>query len=209
MIRKQDWELREEHDNVLSPKDWTGNTTTIKRLGASNHTDFDRAKHDYYATDPKALELLLELESFKNVWEPCCGEGHLSEVLKKHGIHSKSTDLIDRGYGEIEDFLFGTKVWSGDIITNPPYKYSEEIIKMAIESGANKIGMFLPLQFLESKGRKIFFKQYPPKNIYISSSRLRCAMNGNFDDMKSNAIAYTWFIWEKDYKGETILKWFN
>ena len=27
-------------------------------LGASNHTDQEREQHDYYATDPKALEMM-------------------------------------------------------------------------------------------------------------------------------------------------------
>jgi hypothetical protein len=43
----------------------------------------DREPNDYYATDPKALEKLLKYESFdKNIWEPACGEGNLSKVLK-------------------------------------------------------------------------------------------------------------------------------
>lgn len=44
-------------------KDWTGNhKTSFVTLGASNHTDKDRAENDYYATDPKCLEALLERE---------------------------------------------------------------------------------------------------------------------------------------------------
>ena len=77
-------------------------------LGASNHTDQEREQNDYYATDPKALEMLLEFESFGHyVWEPACGEGHLSTVLKNHGYNVKSSDLINRGYEdtEIADFL--------------------------------------------------------------------------------------------------------
>lgn len=47
-------------------KDWIGNKNSVyKTLGASNHTDKDREKNDYYATDPKAAELLLE-EDFLN-----------------------------------------------------------------------------------------------------------------------------------------------
>ena len=54
---------------------------------------------DYYATDPKALELLLELEEFSdNVWECACGGGHLCEVLKAHGHNVKASDLVNRGY---------------------------------------------------------------------------------------------------------------
>lgn len=58
-------------------KDWTGNSNSIyKTLGASNHTDKEREVNDFYATEPKAAELLLSLETFsKNIWECACGGG--------------------------------------------------------------------------------------------------------------------------------------
>lgn len=34
-------------------------------------------------------------------------------------------------------------------------------------------------------------------------------MNGDFDMYGSSAAAYAWFVWEKGYQGETIVKWFN
>ena len=50
--------------------------------GASNHTLEERQQYDYYATEPRATELLLENETFSHeVWEPACGEGHMSKVL--------------------------------------------------------------------------------------------------------------------------------
>lgn len=68
-------------------------------IGASNHSIGDRQKEDFYATEPKATRLLLEKETFTNeVWEPCCGKGHMSEVLKEYGYSVRSTDLIDRFY---------------------------------------------------------------------------------------------------------------
>ena len=106
-------------------KDWTGNSNSIyKTLGASNHTDKERQNEDYYATDPKAADLLLELETFApDIWECACGEGHLSKVFEKAGHKVKSTDLMDRGFGETGiDFLsIDNLEWNGDIITNPPY----------------------------------------------------------------------------------------
>ena len=87
-------------------KNWTGNSNSIfKTLGASSHTSKEREEHDYYATDPKAGELLLELELFENILEPSCGEGHLSEAFIKNGIQVTSSDLIDRGYGIQKDFF--------------------------------------------------------------------------------------------------------
>lgn len=61
----------------MAEKDWTGNSNSIyKTLGASNHTDKEREENDFYATESKAAELLLNLETFsKNIWECACGGG--------------------------------------------------------------------------------------------------------------------------------------
>jgi len=198
-------------------KDWTGNSNSIfKTLGASNHTEKERQNEDYYATDPKAAEWLLKLEKFSdNIWECACGEGHLSRVFEINGYNVKSTDLIDRGYGEGSlDFLaIDNMEWNGDIITNPPYKYAKEFIEKALQiiPEGNKIAMFLKIQFLESKGRKNLFVTHPPKTVYVSCSRLLCAKNAEFNknDKGGGAVSYAWYIWEKGFKGTTELKWFN
>lgn len=198
-------------------KDWTGNKNSIfKTLAASNHTDKDRELHDYYATEPKAAELLCELETFSpTIWECACGEGHLSEVLKTKGYKVLSSDLVDRGYGKGGiDFLNCQTKFVGDIITNPPYKYAKEFVEHALEiiTNGHKVAMFLKVQFLEGKARKELFEKYPPKKIYVSSSRLLCAKNGDFESMRKgggSAVAYAWFIWEKGYTGDTIVRWFN
>lgn len=83
-------------------KDWTGDTNSVfKTLGSSHHTEEEREENDYYATDPRAVEMLLELEYInKNVYEPACGEGHISKVLINKGHYVSSSDLIDRGFGK-------------------------------------------------------------------------------------------------------------
>ena len=198
----------------MAEKNWTGDSNSIyKTLGASNHTPEDREKNDFYATDPRALELLLELEAFWNVLEPACGEGHLSKVLIEGGIHGKSIDLIDRGFGEQRDFFSVTK-WDGDIVTNPPYKYALQFVKHALNiiPDRRKVAMFLKVQFLEGKKRGEFFRDTPPAVVYISSSRILCAKNADFDGFTKNggsAVAYAWFIWQKGYIGQPVLKWFN
>lgn len=70
--------------------------------------------------------------------------------------------------------------------------------------------MFLKLQFLEGKARRKLFDKYPPKRVYVSSARLRCAMNGDFEKYaKPNAVCYAWFVWEKGYTGDIIVKHIN
>ena len=196
-------------------KDWNGNSNSIyKTLGASNHTEKDREENDFYATEPKAIDLLCEVEEFEGeILEPACGEGHLSERLASKGYLVDSYDLIDRGYGSVKNF-FDIKRWDGDIITNPPYKVAKEFIEhsLSIIPEGFKVAMFLKLQFMEGKGRKALFLSDPPKTIYVSSSRLLCAKNADFDGMikgGGSAVAYAWYVWEKGFKGTTSLKWIN
>lgn len=190
-------------------KDWTGNSQAVHSV---NQRNADAEVHDYYATDPRAVELLLEQETFyPQIWEPACGEGHISEVLKSAGYDVLSTDLIDRGYGLGGiDFLKNRQLDLGfDIITNPPYKFAAEFVRTALEAVApgHKVAMFLKLTFLEGQGRRELFKMYPPQTVYVSSARLRCGKNGVFLD--SSAVAYAWYVWEKGYSGPTYLKWIN
>lgn len=104
--------------------------------------------------------------------------------------------------------------WRGHIITNPPYKHAVEFIYKALSliPEGYKVAMFLKVQFLEGKSRKRMFKEFPPKTIYVSSSRINCAKNGDFSglrEMGGSAVAYAWYVWEKGYKGNTIVKWIN
>lgn len=192
-----------------------GSKKVFTTLGSSNHVPEEREAFDYYATDPKAVEMLLELEQFAPViWEPACGEGHISKVLQAHGYEVISTDIVYRGFGDPEPLDFLTETldgFEGDIITNPPYKYALEFVEQALNSvqPGRKVAMFLKLQFLEGKSRKQFFLHNPPKVVYVSSSRLICAMNGEFSKYPSSAVAYAWFVWEKGFQGDPIIKWIN
>lgn len=82
-------------------KDWTGNSrSSHATLGARNYALNEREGNDFYATEPKALELLLEREVFnKDIWECACGDGHLAKVLESHGYNVRATDLVQRNYG--------------------------------------------------------------------------------------------------------------
>ena len=168
---------------------------------AGNSRHLDAEPNDYYATDPKAAKLLLELETFsENIWEPACGEGHISKVLEEYGYKVYSTDLIERGYGTGGiDFLESSDVFQGDIITNPPYKHARGFVEKALASVpvGNKVAMFLKLTFLEGQARRELFREYPPQTVYVSSARLQCGKNGMFTG--KSAVAYAWYVWQKGY----------
>ena len=195
-------------------KDWVGGSAAVfKTLGASNHTDAERQREDYYATEPKATEWLCKLERFEGrILEPSCGEGHMSRVLEAAGYEVVSRDLVDRGYGEVADFLaIDNLEWDGNIVTNPPYKYAQEFVEKAlsiIPKGMIFV-MFRRLPFFARLAWPALFRSNPPIRVWVSSSRLTCAKNGDFNANQGGALAYAWFVWEKGYKGETTVKWFN
>ena len=134
------------------------NQSVYRNIGASNHSSGKRHPEDYYATEPKAAELLLEvMPELNNIWECACGEGHLAKVFDDAGKLYKATDLIDRDYGATEDFLFHDEHYNnGDIVTNPPYKLAQEFVEHALEliDTGRYVCMFLKVLFLESRSRK-------------------------------------------------------
>lgn len=196
-------------------KNWTGNKNSIfTPLASSSHSEKKRQTEDFYATEPKAVELLLENETFsKNIWEPACGQGHISKVLKHHGYNVKSTDLIYRNYGVggVDFLSIDNLEYNGNIITNPPYKYAKEFVLKSLQIIHQycKVAMFLKIQFLESKDRKYLFQNFPPIKIYVASSRLICAKNAEFKKIKSSAVCYAWFVWEKGIYKKPVIDWIN
>ncbi len=200
-------------------KDWIGNRRAIyTTLGASNHTGKEREGNDYYATDPVAIDRLVGnsfLELPHKIWECACGQGHLSEELKFFGYDVVSTDLVDRGYGDVCDFLKTDVMPDGCecILTNPPYKYALESTKHSLEllpDGGYSV-MFLKTTFLEGKKRyKELFSCSPPIYVLQFSERVLCAKNGDFKRMRDgggSAVAYAWYVWKKGFYDTTEVKW--
>jgi len=202
-------------------KDWTGNKhSTFSTLGASNHSEYERAEHDFYATSPEAIKLLYlkywgQIGFSNSVWECACGNGHLVDGLHEVAPHISifPSDIIVRDFPCSDiDFLKVEQDYKEkqDIITNPPYKYAVEFCEKAIDlvDVGYKVAMFLKLTFLEGQKRREFFDKYPPKYILVFSKRVQVAINGDKEMFKkSSAACYAWFIWEKGFVGKPTIDW--
>src|SRR5699024_3232640 len=148
---------------------------------AGTSTTRERVENDYYATPPESTIALLEREKFSgDILEPCCGEGHISEVLKDYGYDVVSNDLIDRGYGETnEDFLNSDQLRADNIVTYPPFKYAKEFIEKSLEVTSGKIAMFCKVQLLEGVARREMFENTPLKTVYVFTKRQSPLRNGS------------------------------
>lgn len=186
-------------------------------------TDFDsektkkrllRQSNNFYATHPSVTQDILREESFNRcILEPFCGSGTMAKVIEENGYEVKAYDIIDRGYGEIADF-FNTDFPKGefDIISNPPYDDKLcEVVARCLSICKDKVALLFPLRYLSGKARYDgIFKKYPPKYVYAYSDRIGIAKNADFERYSSsgsNPEIYAWYIWEKGFKGETVLRW--
>lgn len=187
---------------------------------AGTSTTRERANYDYYATPYQATEMLLDEVKFSGDFlEPCVGGGHIVDVIKRYYPDEcvYGVDIVDRGYPNtlVADFLkhdfLGQKF--DNVVTNPPFSLAQEFLEKSMEvvNDGGKIAMFLKIQFLEGAKRREMFKKYPPKYIYVFVKRQAPWNNGSPVDEKgkswSSTMCFAWFVWEKGFTGEPIVRW--
>ena len=170
----------------------------------------NRHPEDFYPTPERGTEALLGVEKFRGrVWEPACGDGSMSRVLEARKLVVRSSDLYDRGYGEVGvDFLTtkGPKV--ANVITNPPFKLAEAFVAHALEVSTKKVAMLCRLAWLEGKRRGVMFKSTPLARVWVFSGRLAMMRNGdNKNAGGGGMLAFAWYVWEHGYEGPPTLGW--
>lgn len=175
-----------------------------------------REYHDFYATHPSCVSDILRVERFcRNILEPFCGTGSISEVVRAHGHCVESYDIVDRGYGKVGDF-FSTYFEPGkyDIISNPPYSGDlTAIVSRCIDLCKDKVALIMPLRYLSGKERyRNIYETHPPARIYVYVERIGIAKHGDFkkySDAGANKEIYAWYVWEKGHTGATELQWIH
>ena len=189
---------------------------------AGGNPENGRVEHDFYATNPKAVDMLFnsfnEIDLFNcKILEPSAGQGHICNALKKLGASKiDCVDIVDRGLENVicTDFLdWKTYNRYNLIITNPPFSLAKEFIEKSFELLDNDgyIIMFLKIQFLEGAKRKDFFDKHPPKYVYVFRNRMATWNNGNELDPNgkrwATTMCHAWFIWQDGFDGEPIIRW--
>jgi hypothetical protein len=180
-----------------------GYKPTIKRFA-----DLDGP--DFFPTPAWATEALIDNESFHGqIWECACGNGAMSSVLETVGNNVASSDLYDRGYGEVGVDFLNSDRQAHNIVTNPPYNAAEGFVHAGLKAAKHKFALLLRLAFLEGANReKTIFSRHPPSRVWVFSERITFYPAGAVQQ-GSGTTAYAWFVWDKGGNGSTELRWFK
>jgi len=179
---------------------------------AMGSSGYERIEADFYPTEAWCTRALLKNFWWLTapVWEPACGEGHISKVLSEAGRSVYSTDLHDRGYGTPgQDFLKQTATPDGffHIFTNPPYSVAEEFIRHAIkltEPRKGAVAMLLRNEYDCAAGRVDLFRHpaFAAKLVLTKRPRWIAGSKG------SPRHNYAWYVWDWSTHGhEPTIMW--
>ncbi len=162
---------------------------------------------DFFPTPAWATYALIDNEKFAGgIWECACGDGAMSRVLDKTGCRVVSSDLHNRGFGQIGIDFLTAKRRDDNIITNPPYNSAEGFVAAGVQKANQKFALLLRLAFLEGANRaNTIFSCCPPSRVWVFSERITFYRAGAIQK-GTGTTAYAWFVWDKNASG-TELKW--
>ena len=177
----------------------------------SGQLSYERVEGDFYPTPPENVDCLAAFFDLSDafIWEPACGEGHISKRLLDFAKGVVSTDLFDRGYGTAgHDFLrkglLPTRI--NGIITNPPFgDVAEQFIRHALfltQATSGFVAMFLRNEYdMASTGRVDLFEGHPAYLMKICVTKRPRWIEGS---KGSPRHSYSWYIWDWSKDPETL-----
>jgi len=162
---------------------------------------------DFFPTPPWATRALFAVvlpqlghgARVGSLWDPACGEGHLSRVAAEYAGAVHESDVFDYGIGaEIADFLDPRSGLVADwIVTNPPFKCALEFTLAACDRAQVGVAMLVRTVWVEGGERHArLFKPQPPTLLAPFSERVPMT-KGRWDPEATTATAYSWFVWVK------------
>lgn len=177
-----------------------------KRSPLYGEAGFKRISNDFYETPAWVTQSLLDFLSFPQIiWEPACGNGAMSEVIKKYYDKVMYSDInADKfNYGLLLDFLKVMRAPPAicSIITNPPYRLAEEFINKALNllqsRRSTMIAMLLRHEYDCAASRRYLFENRPFYAKLVLTRRPMWIANSTGSPRHN----FSWYIWLIGYKG--------
>lgn len=171
---------------------------------------------DYFPTPPWATRALavhcIDVKGAR-IWEPACGDGHMSRALAEYAQSVVASDVHDYGWGHpVHDFLMpflpSEAAGMDWVVTNPPFQLAERFIHRGLEV-APCVAVLVRSAFAESIQRyEKLFRDNPPKLIAQFVERVPM-VKGAVDKDASSATAYCWMVWNRSTlpAGDARMMW--
>lgn len=173
----------------------------------------DREVDDFYPTPPEPTRAFLaaeidRLREFPCIWEPAAGDGAMAREIGAVGLTVWCSDLIDRGCeAHIQSFYdFGVRP-SPAIVTNPPFSEcgwgngKARWLYHALDMmGVEYMALLMNWSWPGAGGLKHFWAEYPPARVYLMRWKI------DFTGQGAPPMLNGWFVWDKKYVGETVLR---
>lgn len=173
----------------------------------------EREPNDFYPTPPEPIRALLHAEidrlrQFDVIWEASAGDGALVREMESVGLRVFASDLIDRGCGaEIRDFYDYRVAPARASVQNPPFDQcgwgngKARWLKHAIENlDLDYMALLMNWGWPGAGGLGPFYADHPPARVYLMRWKI------DFTGQGAPPMLHGWFVWDKAWKGETVLR---
>lgn len=193
-----------------------------RKSAMHGESGYKRIPRDFYPTPHWCTEILLENVHFSgNVWEPACGKGDISDVVRSYNLGVTSSDIHNYGYDWQSyqwDFLKTTclPMDCNNIITNPPYKFSDDFVKHALKllmdkrqgKPLGKVAMLLRNEFSSAAKRDELFSDNPHFSLKIELTKRPQWFPKRSGKNNAPRHNYAWYVWDMQHTGKphTIFK---
>jgi hypothetical protein len=195
--------------------------TTVSTRTRRQTEVLPRHEDDWYVEPASAVAALIAVERFGGlVWDPCCGGGTIPDAMTVAGIAAVGSDLVDRAGGRflapldfLADGLPSGSERPDHIVMNPPYNRAREFVGRARQIARCRVAMLGRLAFLESTGRGPWFATTGLSRVWVFSDRVSMPPGDKLAAGKikrgGGAVAYAWFVWDREAERPTRLGWIN
>lgn len=182
------------------------------RQGTSRHALSARG-NDLYETPVEATRALLAHAPLPSrIWEPACGPGAIVRELRAAGHEVIATDLVD--YGERRcpdseagvDFLMTSEPRAACIVTNPPFKLSDEFIRRGLEL-CDRVIVLQRLAALEGDRRSDLIDRHLAM-VLLGRERLPMMHRDGWQGptIGNSGAPFGWFFFNRHHRGDTVLR---
>jgi hypothetical protein len=163
-------------------------------------TDYRRHPFDYYREDAGCVHKLLDAVTFDGaIHDPACGAGNIPRTAAGRGYAATGSDIVDRGFGTVIDFLEDRSPRC-NIVSNPPYVLAERFVLHALSIVENRVAVLVRLAFLEGQGRrKRLYLPHPPEQVLVFATRPSMPPGDLQIEATGGKVAYAWVVWLKGW----------